>query len=116
MHAVKPLMPSACYADERRAYRGHQSPQPAGLSQPQGSGVGSDADDGGNGKQVSTSDIQRVQNYIEKCLQMYLTQKEASLHCSVLFRRGNPGSPAVVFQVHSAGSPPPPPISSDNAY
>lgn len=29
-----------------------------------------------NGKQVSTSDIQRVQNYIEKCLQMYLTQKE----------------------------------------
>ena len=29
-----------------------------------------------NGKQVSTSDIQRVQNYIEKCLQLYLTQKE----------------------------------------
>lgn len=32
-----------------------------------------------NGKQVSTSEIQQVQNYIEKCLQMYLTQKEVSL-------------------------------------
>ena len=32
-----------------------------------------------NGKQVSTSDIQQVQNYIEKCLQMYLTQKEVRL-------------------------------------
>lgn len=31
---------------------------------------------GGSGKQVSTGDIQRVQNYIEKCLQMYLSQKE----------------------------------------
>lgn len=31
------------------------------------------------GKQVSIGDIQKVQNYIEKCLQLYLSQKEVSL-------------------------------------
>lgn len=32
-----------------------------------------------SGKVVSISDIQKVQNYIEKCLQLYLSQKEVSL-------------------------------------
>ena len=31
---------------------------------------------GGHGKKVSTQDIQLVQNLIERCLQMYMSQRE----------------------------------------
>ena len=47
-----------------------------GKTDPQTSGVDADQPAAAAGEQVSTSDIQRVQNYIERCLQMYLSQKE----------------------------------------
>ena len=52
------------------AIPGSASQQAAGLSQPIGTK---------SGKAVSINDIQKVQNYIEKCLQLYLSQKEVNL-------------------------------------
>lgn len=48
--------------------------QPGGSKQHEGAPVQDEA----VRKQVSTSDIQRVQNFIETCLQQYLSQKEVS--------------------------------------
>lgn len=42
------------------------------------------------GKQVSTGDIQRVQNYIERCLQLYLSQKEVRVSSSASWTRLKP--------------------------
>ena len=61
-----------------------------GTTDPQTSGVDADQPAAAVSEQVSTSDIQRVQNYIERCLQMYLSQKEvmppmkAPLHASLI--------------------------------
>ena len=62
-------------------------------------------------RKVSTSDIQLVQNLIERCLQMYLSQREvvATLHSQAKIE---PGFTGLVWQVQP---PPPFPPSSHAA-
>ena len=59
-------------------------------------------------RKVSTSDIQLVQNLIERCLQMYLSQREvvATLHSQAKIE---PGFTGLVWQVCYPLPPPPPP-------
>ena len=47
-----------------------------------------DASSSGAAQKVSTADIQLVQNLIERCLQLYMPQKEvaATLHAQVCFQ------------------------------
>ena len=51
-------------------------------------------------RKVSTSDIQLVQNLIERCLQMYLSQREviATLQSQAKIE---PGFTGLVWQAHS---------------
>lgn len=69
----------AAQAVQSSSFPGHsqaQYEQQQAASQPEGL-PGQPGQEGEfPGKQVSTGDIQRVQNYIERCLQLYLSQKE----------------------------------------
>lgn len=62
---------------------------------------------GSEARKVSTSDIQLVQNLIERCLQMYMSQREVvtTLQSQAKIE---PGFTGLVWQVHPA--PPSPPI------
>ena len=53
----------------------------AAVGAAEGSGGNTDQQGlGSQGRKVSTQDIQLVQNLIERCLQMYMSRREVSLH------------------------------------